>query len=101
VVAAVELPRDPAVLRAVPLDVGVEQVERDAPDLRLPRAQVERRAREADLDLDRLAVRPDDELERMVARIVRRLGADLVARGGHPLLDVTAAIEESDRDERQ
>jgi hypothetical protein len=63
VVAAVQLGRDGAVLRPVLVDVGVEQVERDAAHLDAPGAQVERAGRHLQRDLERLAARVAHELE--------------------------------------
>src|SRR3546814_10761685 len=56
-VASVEAVGYAAHLRRVLVDVGVEQVQRDAPDLGLPDASHERRARQVDLDADAIAGR--------------------------------------------
>jgi hypothetical protein len=100
-VAAVELARDVAVLGPVDLDVRVEQIEVDAPDLHLPGAQHQVRAGQLQRDLERPALLVEHQLERQVARVVLGLGVDLLAGGGHALAHVAHAVEQAHRDQRQ
>src|SRR3546814_7346110 len=65
-------------LRRVLVDVGVEQVQRDAPDLGLPDASHERRARQVDLDADAIAGRDGHgvRVEIGVALLLPAVGRD-------------------------
>src|SRR6516225_9160871 len=76
----VELAGDAAVGRAVERVVGVEQVEPDAPDQRLPDAQRDGPPGQVEADAEPGAVRPLCRLDRHRARVVERIG--LVLRPG-------------------
>jgi hypothetical protein len=68
-IAAVQAIRRGAILGAIALVVGVEEIERDAPDLRLPHLAVHVVLAELDRHLERLA-RMHDRRDRQVAEIV-------------------------------
>ena len=97
-VAAVERVRDVAGPVGVALDLRVEEVERDAPDLRVP---------DADPDGHEPAVvvgeldhrRHRHEGERQPVRVVARIALDLPVVLVEPLAEVPAAVEEADADE--
>jgi hypothetical protein len=94
--AAVEAIGDEAVLLVVLVEVGVEEVERDAADVGLPDARVHRGARDLDGDPDVLD-RPDGHRPRVESGEALLLPAPRVER----LAEVAVVVEEADRDERQ
>ena len=103
-VAAVEAGGDGARPVGVPLDVGVEQEERDAADLDAARSA--RRTGSCGLSRtisthQRLAVRVVDAGRRLGARFELRRDVELPAVVGQPLPEVALAVEEGDADERQ
>ena len=99
-VAAVEAMRGGAVLGAVGLEVGVEEVELHAPDPRVPHLRVHVVVAEFHAHLEGLAVlhhRGDGQ----VAEIGVGVGRVLVALAVDRLLEIALAIEQAHRDERQ
>ena len=83
----------------VPLDLRVEEVERDAPDPRAPDAEPHRHEVAVVVgELDDRSHR--HELERQAARVVARVALDLPVALVEPLPEVAAAVEEADADER-
>ncbi len=93
-VAAVEAVGDAAQLGRVLVDVGVEEVQRDPTDLRLPDAGDERGAGE--VDLDALVARE----QRHGVRVEVGVALLLPAVGRERLAEVAVAVEEADADER-
>ena len=100
-VPLVEPGGDPPVERVVLLELGVEEVERDAPDLRPPDVERDLAAEERERERERAAV--------LVAHLNRRkpLGHDLrpvlvlQPRPVDALLEVPLAVEQPDPDHRQ
>ena len=83
----------------VAADLRVEEVERNAPDLRAPDTEADRD------ELAAFVCELDDgchrhELERQAARVVARVALDLPVVLVEPLAEVAAPVEETDRDER-
>src|SRR5437762_796366 len=96
-VAAVERVGDGPV--GISLDMGVEQEQRSPPDTHAPDAQPYRyEAAVVVRELDHGSHR--HELERQSARIGQRVMLDLPVVRVEPLLEVAAAVEEADADER-
>ena len=101
-VAAVELRGDGAVLGVVVGDVGVEQVEVDAPDGELPDLGEHLTAGQFDGDLERLAVvAAGDFLHGQVVEILVELDGLLDAFAVDLLLEVTVPVEQADGAEVQ
>ena len=99
-IAAVEAVRGGAVLGLVALEVGVEEVEVHAADLRVPHARVDVVVAEFHAHLEGLAVlhhRGDGQ----VAEVVVGVGGVLVALAVDRLLEVALAIEQPHGDEGQ
>ncbi len=99
--ADVELVRDGAIGAVVLGDVGVQEQERHAPDLRQPDGGLDRATRELDRDEDRLAVVVGDAQERQAGGVVVGVGVLLVPVGIDGLAEVAVAVEEPDADERE
>ena len=99
-VAAVELAGDAAQLGRVLGDVGVEEDERDAADVDLPRGEAQRALGERDLEEERLAVLAQAARDGEAVHVVLRVALDLPAGGVDLLLEVALAVEEADADER-
>ncbi len=98
-VAAVERVGDGAGPVGVPLDLRVEEVELDPPDLCAPDADPNRHevaVLVGELD-DR---RHRHERQRQPARVVTRIALELPVARVEPLAEVAAAVEEADADER-
>ena len=97
-VAAVQRVRHVTRPVGVAADLRVEEVERDAPDLRLPDAEAYRHELAALIrELDHGCHRY--ELERQAARVVPRVALDLPVVLIKPLVEVAAPVEEADSDE--
>ncbi len=94
-VAAVETVGDATDIGWVVVDVGVEQVERNAAHVGAPYAGDERRAGEVDLDPHSLAGREGQ-------RVRIEVGVDLLlpAVGRQGLAEVAVAVEEADSHQR-
>ena len=93
-VAAVEAVGDGDAVGGVARDVGVEHVERDAPDVRPPHVGLHRVAGEVDRDLDARV----DEAERQRCEVGHALL--LPAVGVEALAEVPLGVHQPDRDER-
>ena len=100
-VAAVELIGDVLVLLAVGRNVGVEQIERDAPDLHLPDLHPDGTPRKVECDAERLALRVAHRLEGHVVEIVVGIALLLPAVGIERLPEVALLVEQAHRDKRQ
>ena len=82
-------------------DVGVEEDERDAADVDLPRGEAQRALGERDLQQERLAVLlAQAARDGEAVHVVLRVALDLPAGGVDLLLEVALAVEEADADER-
>ena len=100
-VSAVELAGDAAQLGRVLGDVGVEEDERDAADVDLPRGEAQRALGERDLEEQRLAVLlAQAARDGEAVHVVLRVALDLPAGGVDLLLEVALAVEQADADER-
>src|SRR4029077_8265730 len=83
----------------VPLDLRVEEVERDAADAGAP--DPDARGHEVALRVCKLDDRRHrHERQRQPARVVARVALDLAVTLVEPLPEVAAPVEESDADER-
>ena len=93
--AAVQAVGDAALVVRVVVDVGVEQVERDPPDLPAPHLCVAGGARQVDRHSD-----PFDRLEGHRVRVELHVALALPAVGVELLAEVALAVEQADADER-
>ena len=87
--------------RVVGGDVGVEQQDRHAADLRHPHRRVHLAVGELDAHLERRAVAAARASQRQLVRVEVGLGVLLVPIGVDLLAEVAAPVEEADADERQ
>ena len=94
--AAVQPGGDVAVGRGVLREVGVEQVERDAADVRLPDFAEDRVVRQIDAHVHRRAVGVAASARREVVEVQLRIRFLLPAVGREVLLEVAVAIEQPD-----
>ena len=99
-IAAVELVGDVLVVVLIGGDVGVEQIERNAPHLHLPDLRVDVAARKIHADAERLAVRVRLRLHRHVIEIVVGVALLLPAVGVERLAEVALLIQQAHADER-
>ncbi len=98
--AAVEPVGDAAIARLVLFEVGVEQQQRDAADLRLPDVGPHRAARDADPDRHDVSGRVAQLGQRQPVRIESGIVLLLPAVGGQGLHEVAGAVEQPDPDDR-
>ena len=96
----VELAGDAAVDRAVERVVGVEQVEHDASDLRLPDAQRHCPPGQVERDPEPGSLRALRRLDRHGAWVVERISLVLHPGGVDDLPEIAFLIEQSDADYR-
>ena len=85
----------------VPGQVGVKQIESDAPDLRLPDLDTHLTTGEIDIDRERLTVGPSHRLNREGVKISGRVAFHLPAVGVQRLPEITTLIQKSDSGKRQ
>ena len=90
---------DRAVVRTVLRDVGVEQQNRNAPDLRLPALQVELSPRHRHAHQQRLAVRAGHRADRQAPEIEIRVEVLMQPLRIDGLLEIPAAIHQADAEE--
>ncbi len=100
-IAAVELVGDHALGLGVLRHLGVEQIGRDAPHARLPDPQLRPAILDLDADAQLLAALVPHHLQWQVLEAAGPELVDLVAFPVDVLVEVSLAIEEPDRDERQ
>ena len=100
-VAAVEAGGDLAILGAVLLDVGVQQIEGDQADLDRPDAGEDRAVRIGDLNRQGVFGAVDEWTDRHEVEVVLRIVLHLPAVGVEDLVKIALAVEETDADERQ
>ena len=82
------------------LEIRVEQEHRDAPHPHPPRADVDRPAEGAHHREPRLALGPDERLERPHARVEPLVGVLLPAVEPDPLVEIALRVEQTDRHQR-
>ncbi len=100
-VGIVETLGDGAVGRVIAGIVGVEQVERDPPDLGVPHAQRQLAPRQVEDDVQPGAVRPQRRPDRQRAGVVVGVGFALPAGGVDRLSEISLLKQQADADHRQ
>jgi hypothetical protein len=96
--AAVQAVGDGPLGGGVLVDVGVEQQQRRPADLGPPHLGVEHGVGQVDGDEQGTPVAAEDQLERQLVGVERRIGLLLAAVGGEGLAEVAGAVEEADAD---
>ena len=99
-IAAVQLVRDVAILRARVLrDVGIEQIERRAPHVGPPDARVDRAAGEIDADREWRAVRRADRVQGEIIEVIVLVRLLLPSGLIEVLAEVTLLVEQAHADQ--